>query len=131
VRHVGGCARSRGGQSGSARSVGVGGVASIGSSGEACADDSVSFGSCFLPFNLLRGSGRLLGARMVGVVARGWSDECPWGWPVGHILPPFLSFMALILSHSGGCRFCGGLGSYGASPWALDARHYRCCQSRY
>ena len=28
--------------------------------------------------HLLRGSGRLLGARMVGMVGRTWSDDVPW-----------------------------------------------------
>jgi len=46
--------------------------------------------------HLLRGGGRLLGARMVGMVGRAWADDVPWGWPVGHIVPPFLSFMGLI-----------------------------------
>src|SRR5215467_11633386 len=46
--------------------------------------------------HLLRGGGRLIGARMVGMMGRAWSDDMPWGWPVGHIVPAFLSFTGLI-----------------------------------
>jgi hypothetical protein len=68
--------------------------------------------------HLLRGSGRLLGARMVGFAARNWSDDVPWGWPVGHILPPFLSFMALISLILAAAGFAAGWGLMEHRPWA-------------
>jgi hypothetical protein len=60
--------------------------------------------------HLLRGGGRLLGARIVGIVGRGWSDEVPWGWPVGHIVPAFLSFMGLISLVLAAAGFIAGWG---------------------
>jgi hypothetical protein len=68
--------------------------------------------------HLLRGGGRLLGARMVGLVARGWSDEVPWGWPVGHIVPAFLSFMGLFSLILAAFGFVAGWGLLERRPWA-------------
>jgi hypothetical protein len=68
--------------------------------------------------HLLRGSGRLLGARMVGLVARGWSDDVPWGWSVGHMVPPFLSFMGLISLILAVAGFVAGWGLMERRPWA-------------
>ena len=68
--------------------------------------------------HLLRGSGRLLGARMVGMVGRAWSDDVPWGWPVGHIVPPFLSFMGLISLILAVAGFVAGWGLMERRPWA-------------
>jgi hypothetical protein len=68
--------------------------------------------------HLLRGGGRLIGARIVGFVGQGWSDDVPWGWPVGHVLPVFLSFMgffSLILAALG---FVAGWGLLERRPWA-------------
>jgi hypothetical protein len=68
--------------------------------------------------HLLRGGGRLLGARMVGMMGRAWSDDVPWGWPVGHIVPPFLSFMALISLILAAAGFAAGWGLMERRPWA-------------
>ena len=68
--------------------------------------------------HLLRGSGRLLGARIVGMVGRGWSDDVPWGWPVGHIVPAFLSFMGLISLVLAAAGFIAGWGLLERRPWA-------------
>jgi hypothetical protein len=68
--------------------------------------------------HLLRGGGRLLGARIVGIVGRGWSDEVPWGWPVGHIVPVFLSFMGLISLVLAAAGFIAGWGLLERRPWA-------------
>jgi hypothetical protein len=68
--------------------------------------------------HLLRGGGRLLGARMVGMMGRAWSDEVPWGWPVGHIVPAFLSFMGLISLVLAAAGFIAGWGLLERRPWA-------------
>jgi zinc-ribbon domain len=68
--------------------------------------------------HLLRGGGRSLGARMVGLVARGWSDDVPWGWPVGHVVPAFLSFTGLISLVLAALGFVAGWGLLERRPWA-------------
>src|SRR5215472_8584338 len=68
--------------------------------------------------HLLRGGGRLIGARIVGFVGRGWSDDVPWAWPVGHILPAFLSFTGLISLVLAALGFVSGWGLLERRPWA-------------
>jgi hypothetical protein len=67
--------------------------------------------------HLLRGGGRLIGARIVGFVGRGWSDDVPWGWPVGHVLPAFLSVMGLISLVLAALGFVAGWGLLERRPW--------------
>ena len=68
--------------------------------------------------HLLRGSGRLIGARMVGMMGRAWSDDAPWGWPVGHMVPAFLSFTGLISLILAALGFVAGWGLLERRPWA-------------
>jgi len=68
--------------------------------------------------HLLRGVGRLLGARMLGLVGRAWFDVMPWGWPVGHIVPAALSFMGMISLILAAAGFAAGWGLMERRPWA-------------
>ena len=68
--------------------------------------------------HLLRGGGRLIGARMVGMMSRAWSDDVPWGWPVGHMVPAFLSFTGLISLVLAALGFVAGWGLLERRPWA-------------
>jgi zinc-ribbon domain len=68
--------------------------------------------------HLLRGGGRLIGARMVGMMGRAWSDDVPWGWPVGHMVPAFLSFTGLISLVLAALGFVAGWGLLERRPWA-------------
>lgn len=72
----------------------------------------------FSALHLLRGGGRLLGARLLGLIGRNWLDGMAWGWPVGGFVGSILSFMAavsLILAIAG---FIGGYGLLERRPWA-------------
>jgi hypothetical protein len=67
---------------------------------------------------LLRSGGHLLSARMVGMVGRAWSDDVPRGWPVGHIIPAFLSFTGLLSLILAAAGFVAGWGILERRPWA-------------
>jgi hypothetical protein len=67
--------------------------------------------------HLLRGGGRLIGARMLGMMGRAWSDDVPWRWPVGHVLPAFLSVMGLISLVLAALGFVAGWGLLERRPW--------------
>jgi hypothetical protein len=68
--------------------------------------------------HLLRGGGHFFGAWMVGIVGRGWYDDAPWGWPVGHVVPAFLSFMGLLSLVLAALGFVAGWGLLERRPWA-------------
>ena len=72
----------------------------------------------FSAIRLLRGGRTLFGAGVVRVVGLGWFDDVPWGWPVGHVVPVFLSvvgMLTLILAVAG---FAVGWGLLERRPWA-------------
>jgi len=72
----------------------------------------------FSALHLLRGGGVLLGARMVHLIGREWSDDVPWAWPAGDIFHSFLSFlgaMAIMVAVAG---FLAGFGLIERRPWA-------------
>src|SRR5437899_6119873 len=48
----------------------------------------------FSALHLLRGGGVLLGARMVRLIGRDWSDDVPWGWPAGTFSTHFISLFS-------------------------------------
>ena len=68
--------------------------------------------------HLLRGTARFIGARMIGLAGSGWYDSVPWGWRVGHLLPPFLSFMGMISIVLAAAGFAAGWGLLERRPWA-------------
>ena len=68
--------------------------------------------------HLLRGGGRLIGARMVGLIGPAWFDGMPWGWSVGHMVPAFLSVMGLISLALAAAGFAAGWGLLERRPWA-------------
>lgn len=68
--------------------------------------------------NLLRGGGRLMGARMLHVWGRGWFDDASWGWPVGDILPAILSIIGLLSLILAVAGFFVGFGLMEHRPWA-------------
>ena len=72
----------------------------------------------FSALHLLRGGGVLLGARMVRLIGRDWSDDVPWAWPAGDVFHSFLSFlgaMAIVMAVTG---FLAGFGLLERRPWA-------------
>lgn len=68
--------------------------------------------------HLLRGTARFIGARMIGLAGADWYGGAPWGWRVGHFLPPFLSFMGLISLVLAAAGFAAGWGLLERRPWA-------------
>ena len=72
----------------------------------------------FSAIRFFRGGGRLIGARVVGIMGRTWSDDVPWGWPVSHVVPAFLSFTALISLVLAALGFVAGWGLLECRPWA-------------
>jgi hypothetical protein len=52
------------------------------------------------------------------MVGRAWSDDVPWDWPVGHVVPAFLSFMGLITLVLAALGFVAGWGLLERRPWA-------------
>ncbi len=72
----------------------------------------------FSALHLLRGGGVLMGARMVRLIGRDWSDDVPWAWPAGDVFHSFLSFlgaMAILMALTG---FLAGFGLLERRPWA-------------
>jgi hypothetical protein len=70
----------------------------------------------FSALHLLRGAGRLLGARLV--MGHGWFDGMGWGWPMGGWLGPFLSVLAAVSLIVAVAGFVGGYGLLERRPWA-------------
>lgn len=68
--------------------------------------------------HLLRGAGRLIGARAIAMFGPDWFDSRPWGWPVGHMLPAFLSLTGLISLGLAVAGFAAGWGLLERRPWA-------------
>jgi hypothetical protein len=68
--------------------------------------------------NLLRGGGRLFGARVVGVWGRNWFDDAGWGFPAGEIIPAILSTMGMISLVLAAIGFVVGFGLIERRPWA-------------
>ncbi len=68
--------------------------------------------------NLLRGGGRLFGARVVRVWGRGWFDDQGWGFPAGEILPVILSTMGMLALALAMIGFIVGFGLMERRPWA-------------
>jgi hypothetical protein len=68
--------------------------------------------------NLLRGGGRLVGARVVRVWGRGWFDDAGWGFPAGEILPAVLSTMGMVSLALAVVGFIVGFGLIERRPWA-------------
>ena len=68
--------------------------------------------------NLLRGGGRLVGARVVRVWGRGWFDDAGWGWPAGEMLPAILSTMGMLALALAVIGFIAGFGLMERRPWA-------------
>ena len=68
--------------------------------------------------NLLRGGGRLVGARVVRVWGRGWFDDSGWGWPAGEMLPAILSTMGMLALALAVIGFIAGFGLMERRPWA-------------
>lgn len=68
--------------------------------------------------HLLRGVGRLIGARIIGRFGPDLFAARPWGWPVGHFLPPFLSMLGLISLALAAAGFAAGWGLLERRPWA-------------
>ena len=68
--------------------------------------------------HLLRGGGRLLGARLVRMVSYDWYGEVPWGWPIGNFLHSVLWFvggLSILMAIAG---FIAGFGLLERRPWA-------------
>jgi len=68
--------------------------------------------------NLLRGGGRLIGARIVHYWGRNWFDDSGWGWPAGDILPAIISTMGLVTLCLAAAGFAAGFGLMERRPWA-------------
>jgi hypothetical protein len=70
--------------------------------------------------NLLRGGGRLFGARMFHVwgSGRGWLDDAGYGWPVGEMVPAILSTMGMLSLVLAAIGFVVGFGLIERRPWA-------------
>lgn len=68
--------------------------------------------------NLLRGGGRLVGARVIGIWGRGWFDDNGWGFPAGEIIPAVLSTMGMISLALAVIGFMVGFGLMERRPWA-------------
>jgi hypothetical protein len=68
--------------------------------------------------NLLRGGGRLFGARAFRLWGRGWFDDAGYGWPVGDIVPAILSTMGMLSLVLAGIGFVVGFGLIERRPWA-------------
>ncbi len=68
--------------------------------------------------NLLRGGGRLVGARVIRFWGRGWFDDAGWGWPAGDILPAVLSTMGMVALVLAAIGFIVGFGLMERRPWA-------------
>lgn len=68
--------------------------------------------------NLLRGGGRLIGARVIGLWGRGWLNDAGWGWPAGEFLPGILSLMGMISLVLAVIGFVVGFGLIERRPWA-------------
>ncbi len=75
----------------------------------------------FAALQLLRGGGRLIGARVFGRIGHVWFDDMPWGWPGGHFIPPLLSLVALISLALAVAGFLIGFGLLERQGWARTA----------
>jgi len=72
----------------------------------------------FSALRLLRGGGVLVGARMVHLIGREWSDDVPWAWPAGDVFHSFLSFLGLMAVLMAVIGFLAGFGLLERRPWA-------------
>lgn len=68
--------------------------------------------------NLLRGGGRLIGARIIGFWGPRWFDDSGWGFPAGEILPAIISTMGMISLVLAVIGFIVGFGLMERRPWA-------------
>jgi hypothetical protein len=68
--------------------------------------------------NLLKGGGRLMGARVIGLWGRSWFDDASYGFPVGEILPGLLSAMGMVSLVLAAAGFVVGFGLMERRPWA-------------
>ena len=68
--------------------------------------------------NLLRGGGRLMGARMFRMWGRGWFNDAGFGWPVGDVVPAILSTMGMLSLVLAVIGFIVGFGLMERRPWA-------------
>jgi hypothetical protein len=68
--------------------------------------------------NLLRGGGRLIGARAIGIFGHGWFDDYGWGFPFGGFLPAILSTLGMISLVLAVLGFAVGFGLMERRPWA-------------
>ena len=68
--------------------------------------------------NLLKGGGRMIGARVVGLWGRGWFDDSGWGFPAGEILPAVLSAMGMLSLVLAAIGFVVGFGLMERRAWA-------------
>ncbi len=67
--------------------------------------------------HLLRGTGRLFGARLVRLMGCSWFNDAPWGWP-GGFLSPMLSFVGMVSLAMAIAGFLAGFGLLEHRPWA-------------
>jgi len=78
-------------------------------------------GICWIAFSaiyLVRGGGRLLGARLVRVIGHSWSDESPLAWPAAHILHSLLWTVGLVSVVLAVAGFVVGFGLLEHRAWA-------------
>src|SRR5580693_5498993 len=68
--------------------------------------------------NLLKGGGRLVGARVIGLWGRSWFDDGGYGFPVHEILPGILSTMGMLSLMLAAIGFVVGFGLMERRPWA-------------
>lgn len=68
--------------------------------------------------NLLRGGGRLVGARVIRFWGRGWFEDASWGGPGGEFIPVILSTMGMVALVLAVIGFIVGFGLMERRPWA-------------
>jgi hypothetical protein len=68
--------------------------------------------------NLMRGGGRLIGARAFRLWGRGWFDDAGFGWPAGDVVPAILSTMGMLSLVLACIGFVVGFGLIERRPWA-------------
>src|SRR5215831_15943339 len=71
--------------------------------------------------NLLRAGGRLVGARFLHTMGRGWLSDFDWGFPGGDFLPFFISILGFFTLLMAAAGFIVGFGLMERRPWARTA----------
>jgi hypothetical protein len=68
--------------------------------------------------HLVRGTGRLFGARLVRLMGYSWFNDVPWGWPASGFLSSVLSFVGMVSLAMAIAGFIAGFGLLERRPWA-------------